>query len=179
MIRRRRRSIELAAIEPNERVLLLGAGTGLDLELLPLGANITAIDITPAMIGRLLARAARLGLTVDARVMDGQALDFPSESFDVVVLHAIVAVIPDPVRCMKEAARVLRLGGRAVIYDKFVPDESELPLLLRVLNPLTALVATEVTRKLGPILAQTPLRIIHQESAGMGGFIKIVLARKD
>jgi ubiquinone/menaquinone biosynthesis C-methylase UbiE len=90
--------------------------------------------------------------------MDGHALKFPDASFDAVILHLIVAVIPDPVKCLREAARVLRPGGRAVIFDKFVPDDQRPPLALRLPNPLTSLFGTEITRKLGPLLAESGLQ---------------------
>lgn len=113
---RRRRSVEVASIQPGERLLILGAGMGLDLEFVPRHAAITAIVFTPAMIARLEVRARRLGLSFTAKVMDGQPLKFPDASFDVVVLHLKLAVIPDPLRCTKQAPRVLLPGGCAVIF---------------------------------------------------------------
>lgn len=176
---KRRQSIALAAPQAGERVLLLGAGTGLDLDFLPPGLEITAIDLTPAMLERLKGRARRLGLAVEARVMDGQALEFPDGSFDLVILHLIVAVIPDPAACLRETARVLRPGGRAVILDKFVPDGARVPLVLRLINPVLNLIATEVTRKLGPIMEGSGLKIEKEEAVGLGGYFKIALCRKD
>ena len=176
--RRRQRSIKVLDLKIGERVLLVGAGTGLDLDCLPGNVNVVATDLTPAMITRLKRRAQRLGLNVDARVMDGHALDFPDESFDAVILHLIIAVIPDPVRCLHEVARVLRPGGRAVIFDKFVPDDTNPPLLFRLMNPLTSLFGTEITRRLGMLLADVPLNIVHQEPAGLKGLFKIVLVGK-
>ena len=64
----------MAAIQPGERLLIFGAGTGLDSGFVPRDVAITAIDITPAMIARLEGRARRLGLSVNAKVVDGQAL---------------------------------------------------------------------------------------------------------
>lgn len=176
--RKRRRSLQLLAAKPGERILLVGAGTGLDLDFLPPAIDIVATDLTPAMIWRLQRRARRLGLNVEARVMDGQSLQFPDASFDAVILHLIVAVIPDPVRCLREVARVLRPGGRAVILDKFIPDHAQPPRLFRWLNPLTSLFGTEITRQLGPFLAQTDLRILHEEPAGVAGLLKIALVHK-
>lgn len=175
----RRRSLALANLQPGERVLFVGAGTGLDLDFIAAGPIVTATDLTPAMLQKLRRRAARLGLTVDARVMDGHALEFADGSFDVVVLHFIVAVIPDPIRCIREAARVLRPGGRAVILDKFAPDDGPLPLWLRLLNPLAIVLATNVNRRLGPILANSGLRVVHREAAALRGFFQIALAVKD
>ena len=175
---RRRRSLALLNLQPGERVLIVGAGTGLDLEFIPPGVSITATDLTPAMLARLRKRAARLGLKVDARVMDGQSLEFPEGSFDAVILHLIVAVIPDPVRCVCEAARVLRTGGRAVILDKFAPEGRKPPWALRLINPVVGLLASEVTRQLRPILASSAFRVVHEEATGFGGFCRIVLMEK-
>ncbi len=174
----RRRSMNLLALVPGQRVLMVGAGTGLDLCFMPRDVDIVATDLTPAMLARLRRRAERLGIRVDARVMDGQALDLPDSSFDAVVLHLIVAVIPDPVACLREAARVLRPGGRVAIFDKFVPDGVRPPLLLRMVNPITRFCGSEFTRQLGPFLAQVPLRVIHDETAGLGGLVRIVLLEK-
>jgi ubiquinone/menaquinone biosynthesis C-methylase UbiE len=174
--RGRRRAHELVAIEPGERVLLDGAGTGLDLQMLPPAARVTAIDITPAMIEKVRARASRLQVDVDARVADGHALPFPDASFDVVVLHLIVAVIPDPVLCVREAERVLRPGGRVSIFDKFVADGERPSLLRRLANVVTSAAATDITRSLEPILAATSLRVVRDEPAAFGGVFRAVVA---
>lgn len=158
-------------------MLLVGAGTGLDLEFMPPGPRLAAIDLTPAMLEILRQRAKRLGLQVDARVMDGQALEFADESFDLVILNLILAVIPDPVRCLREAARVLKPGGRVLIFDKFLPDARRPPLFFRMINPVLSFLGTEVTRQLGPILQGSGLSITHQEPAGGAGLLKIVMLK--
>jgi phosphatidylethanolamine/phosphatidyl-N-methylethanolamine N-methyltransferase len=177
--RRRQRALQVLNPQPGERILIVGAGTGMDLDFIPPGVLVTATDLTPAMLDRLKARAQKRGLTVEARVMDGQALEFEPQSFDAVVLHLILAVIPNPVRCAREAARVLHPGGRAIIFDKFLPDEGRASLMVRCLNPIAGLFGTEMTRKLGPILAGSGLRIVYDEAAGAGGYFRIILVRKD
>lgn len=177
--KQRRRSLQLAAPQPGERVLISGAGTGLDLPLLPRGLRLTAVDITPAMVARMAARARTLGIEVDARTMDAQALEFPDASFDLVILHLIVAVIPAPVACVREAARVLRPGGRAVIFDKFAPPGTgPVPLALRLLNPFLNVLATNITRRHAPIVEASGLRVVSDEPAGFGGLLRIVLLEK-
>jgi ubiquinone/menaquinone biosynthesis C-methylase UbiE len=120
--RGRRRSLALAAFRPGERVLLVAAGTGLDLAYLPAGVAVVATDVTPAMLARLRARARALGRDVTAEVMDAARLAYPDASFDGVVLHLALAVVPDPVAAVRKAARVLRPGGRVAVFDKFLPD---------------------------------------------------------
>ena len=175
----RRRSVERLALAPGERVLLAGAGTGLDLDMIPAGVAVTAIDLAPAMLAKLRSRAARLGVSVDAREMDAETLAFPADSFDAVILHLILAVVPDPVRCAREAARVLRPGGRAVVLDKFVSDAAPIPWYRRLLNPLASFFGTEITRRLGPIVDGSGLRVRGVESAGRSGYLRIALLVKD
>jgi len=108
-------------------------------------------------------------------VGDAQALDLPDASFDAVVLHLIVAVAPDGDRVVAEADRVLRPGGRAVVLDKFVPDGARASLRSRVANVVTSILFSDVTRRLGPMLEGTELRVLQREPAGLGSRFDIVL----
>lgn len=175
--RQRRRSIALLGLRPGERVLLVGAGTGADLPLLPAGVLALATDLTPAMLARARPRV-RDG--IELRVMDGQALDLPDAGFDAVILHLILAVIPDPAACLREAARVLRPGGRIAVFDKFLPDQARPGLPRRAANLLTGALFTDINRRMGDILraAAVPLRIEHDEPALLGGTFRILLLRK-
>lgn len=174
----RRRSIELLGPASGEKILIDGCGTGSDLAYLPRGLDVTAIDLTPAMVERTRRRAQALGMRVDARVMNAQALELPGAGFDAVILHLILAVVPDPAAAIREAERVLKPGGRAVVFDKWVPDDREPSLLRRAGNVVTSTFATEITRKLGPLVAQTSLQIERRESVGLGGFFSVALLRK-
>lgn len=176
--RGRRRALELLGVRDGERVLIVGCGTGLDLELLPRGARVTAIDLTPAMVEKTRARAAALGMQVDARVMDAARLEFADEAFDCLVLHLILAVVPDPYATAREAARVLRRGGRVSIFDKFLPDDGSASLLRRMVNVLTNVFATEINRRLGDILRDTDLRVLTNEPSLFGGTFRVVIATR-
>lgn len=174
--RQRRRSIALLGLQPGERVLLIGAGTGADLPLIPAGVEALATDLTPAMLDRARPRV-RPG--IELRVMDGQALDLPSESFDAVILHLILAVIPDPAACLREAARVLKPGGRVTVFDKFLPDGERPALPRRLANAVTRTLFTDINRRMGDILERSgaPLRVEHDEPAFLGGAFRIMLLR--
>ena len=176
--RQRQRSIGLLDLQPGERVLVVGAGTGADLPYIPEGVEIVAIDLTPAMVDRIRRRATRLGRAVDAQVGNAQAMEFPDASFDALVLHLILAVVPDPTGAIREAERVLRPGGRAAVFDKWVPDDRRASLPRRMLNLLANLLATDVTRQLGPLLARTRLQVERREPAALGGAFEIALLRK-
>ncbi len=174
----RRRAHELVSIGPGERVLMDGGGTGLDLEHIPRGARVTAIDVSPAMISRLEARAEKLDIEVDAHVMNGHKLDFPNGAFDVVLLHLILGVIPDAARCAREADRVLREGGRVSIFDKFLPDGKRPSLARRFANVAARMLATDLNRRLGDILAPTSLHLTTEEPSIFGGLFRVGVAVK-
>lgn len=174
----RRRSIELLAPRAGEHVLISGAGTGADLDHLPAGPRVTAVDIAPAMVARIRSRAQALGRDVDARVGDAQDLHLPDASVDAVILHLIVAVAPDGGAVIAEAARVLRPGGRAVVLDKFVPDGARPSLVRRVVNVVTNALFSDVTRHLGPMIEGSGLRVVHREPAGLGGRFEIILLER-
>ncbi len=100
-----------------ERSLEIGAGTGyftLNLMLAGVVREATCTDISPGMVSTLGANAQRLGLEVKTARADAESLPFPSESFDLVLGHAVLHHLPDLSRAFGEFHRVLRPGGRIV-----------------------------------------------------------------
>jgi ubiquinone/menaquinone biosynthesis C-methylase UbiE len=174
----RNKSFELAKIQPNEKVLMVGAGTGKDLESIPKGAKITAIDITQAMISRLKKRADILGLTVDAQMMDGQNMTFSDESFDVVILHFVLAVVPNPELLLKEARRVLKKqNGRILVLNRVADDESSNGLLRKIFSSLVEVAITNLNFKFTPTARAAGLEISHVEAVGEDKNFKVFVLK--
>ncbi len=153
----RKRSIEALNLKASNRILILGAGTGLDLEFLKNHERIYAIDITPSMVEEFKNKALDFDLQVNAFVMDGSKLDFEDNYFDAVILHLIVAVIPDPINCLKETERVLKSGGQFTIMDKFIDTGTSPGFVRSILNPITNLLATNINRDIDHLLSETTL----------------------
>lgn len=172
----REQSINQLALQPGEKVLILGAGTGLDLPFLSDQYRITAIDITPSMVAELKDKAKQLNLAVEATVMDGQKLTFKDNTFDAVILHLIVAVIPDPVKCLQEAARVVKPGGRVTIMDKFVPPGTRPGIFRRLLNPLANFLFSAINRDIDKILDHTML--VKSSDVCLKASFRIIVASK-
>ena len=170
----RRLSIERLRLVPDNRVLIVGAGTGLDLPHLLPNVDVTAVDVTPAMLHRLEQRAARAHRAVTTHIMDARLLAFPDSSFDAVVLHLILAVMPQPEQGLREAVRVLKPGGRIAVFDKFLRDEERPSLKRRVLNAVAKPLFSDLNRRLGPLIAGTPLATEHDQPVAFGGTYRVV-----
>lgn len=177
-VRGRRRAIAQLDLQGDERILISGCGTGLDLELLPPSTRIVAVDYNESMVRATRRRAQRLGRDVDVRVMDAASLELDDETFDVVLLHLVLAVVRDPVAVASEARRVLRGSGRISIYDKFLPEDRKPSLPRRLLNVATRVLATDINRRLHPILHEARLEVVKEESSLLGGFFRVAVARK-
>lgn len=175
--RARRLSLEAVDFQPGMRVLLVGAGTGLDFPWLPRNVEIHATDLTPRMVKHMRKRAQRLGMDVECRVMDAETLDYPDAHFDVVVMHLILAVMPNPARGLNEARRVLNPGGQLCVMDKFQPDAHPAGRLRRAINFVTSAVATDITRQARPLLEQAGFCIECDRPVMAGTLIRALLAR--
>jgi len=174
----RNKSIKGLGINPGDEVLIAGAGTGLDLEFITEECHITATDITPAMIARIFKKNRVLKRNMNAIVMDGQHLKLPDETADKIILHLILAVIPDPILCLKECERVLKPGGRIAVFDKFVPKGRKLSLRRKIFNPITNLFFSNITRRFENIISKTNLEIESDIAADFNGNFRIIRLRK-
>lgn len=160
------------------RVLLVGAGTGLDLPYLPHEIETHLTDLTPAMVKRARERAEKAQRDVECRVMDAAALDYPDEYFDVVVMHLILAVMPNPQQGLAEAYRVLKGDGQLCVMDKLQPDAQPTGPGRRALNAFTSFIATDITRQATPLIHNAGFTIRRDEPVLMNGLFRALLATK-
>lgn len=167
-------------LRPEQRVLLVGVGTGADLRFLyGKQAEITAVDLSAAMLDKARQRVSEAE-QVHLLEMDAQELQFADQSFDLVVASLILSVVPDANRCMAELVRVTKKQGRIMIFDKFKPNGKKLPLGKRMLQPLIAVFGTDISRDFTPILQPYREQVILLEDVpAMFGdmYRRIVLER--
>jgi ubiquinone/menaquinone biosynthesis C-methylase UbiE len=153
----------------------VGVGTGADLPLLPAGIRAVGLDLSPDMLARAQAKLPLVGRDVTLVQGDAQALPPGMEGFDAAVLHLVLSVVPDGTACLQETLRALRPGGRAVIFDKFAPDGGRLTLGRRLVNLVTTLAGTDVTRRFGDMAAQSDCVKVHDEPSLLRGAYRVIL----
>ncbi len=171
----RKRSLSALAESSPRDVLLLGVGTGLDLPHLPAQHRYVGLDLTAAMLMR--ARPRAVGLHFAALRGDVQRLPFPDASFDVAVLHLILAVVPAPTLCLSEAVRVLKPGGQLLLFDKFLRRGEA--GWKRLLNPLTRHVATRLDVVFEDLLdAVGGITVTANEAALASGWFRLIRIKK-
>ncbi len=171
----RRRSLQRLPVSADARpeVLISGIGTGLDIPHLDPAARYVGVDITPAMLAKARKRAeARPELEIELHEGDAMDLPFEDERFDAVVLHLILAVVPDSQRALQEAERVLKPGGRILVFDKFLKP-GERAWLKRMINPFIRHIATRTDVVFEDLLQGCDdLHCLSDEPALAGGWFR-------
>src|SRR6188768_3664295 len=105
----RLQAIERMNIQPGERVLEVGVGTGINLSLYPKDCSVTGIDFSESMLEIARERAERKDIrNVRLLQMDAADLKFADDAFDIVYAPYLISVVPDPVRVAHEMRRVCR-----------------------------------------------------------------------
>ena len=144
----RRKEFELMQIQPNQRILLVGIGTGLDIPFIPSYAEVVGIDMSIEMLSQ--ARIKSRGRNVTLYDMNAEKLNFEKQSFDIVVLNLILSVVGDPRLTMQEVFRVLKPTGSIWILGKFI--ETKTSPLRRTISYITKAIGEQISLYLYMIL---------------------------
>ena len=152
-------AIQHMNIQPGERVLEVGVGTGINLSLYPKQATVTGIDFSSSMLEKARERAARKGLrSMRLLQMDAADLKFADDSFDIVYAPYLISVVPDPVKVACEMRRVCRPGGRIIFLNHFLSPNPVLSRVERLISPMTIHIGFKSDLDLPAFLAQADLQ---------------------
>ena len=160
-------------------VLEVAAGTGRNLPFYGDDVRLTAVELSPAMLEIARRRAATLGREADLlRVGDAQDLPFPEASFDAVVCTLGLCTIPSPEMAVREAARVLRPGGRLLLLEHVRSPVLPVRILQTLLNPITVLTESDhLLREPLPSVREAGL-VVEALERSKWGIVERLAARK-
>ena len=125
-----RKMLDLAEVSRNQQVLDIASGAGEPAlsaaERVGPQGRVLATDLAENILSFAQEIAAERGLLhFETQAMDGENLDLPDASFDVVLCRYGLIYMPNRERALKEWHRVLKPGGRAVVAVFSTPDRND------------------------------------------------------
>jgi phosphatidylethanolamine/phosphatidyl-N-methylethanolamine N-methyltransferase len=176
----RLQAIQRMAIQPEDRVLEVGVGTGINLNLYPRECGVIGIDLSSSMLEKARERVFRRNIgNVRLLEMDAANLRFADNSFDIVYAPYLISVVPDPVAVAREMRRVCREGGRIIFLNHFLSPNALLSRVERLISPLTIHIGFKSDLDLPAFLAQADLRPISIEKVNVPKMWSLVTCIKE
>jgi phosphatidylethanolamine/phosphatidyl-N-methylethanolamine N-methyltransferase len=160
----RLQAMQRMAISPNDRILEVGVGTGINLGLYPKDCAVTGVDLSEGMLEKAHDRVAEKAMrNVRLLQMDATRLTFDDAAFDIVYAPYLISVVPDPVAVAREMKRVCRPGGRIIVLNHFRSSNPLMSWAERLISPLTIHIGFKSDLDLPAFLAQADLKPVSIE----------------
>jgi phosphatidylethanolamine/phosphatidyl-N-methylethanolamine N-methyltransferase len=162
----------------SSHVLEIGVGTGNNFSCYPPDAEMAAIDFSEGMLKRAKERASRHKVKVDLQQMDVQNLKFADNTFNTVAATLVFCSVPDPVRGIKEVARVCKQGGKVILLENDFSSVPVISWLAKLANPLAVrMIGADFTRRPMDHVATSGLAVERVTSLRRGLW-KLIETRK-
>ncbi|WP_226793867.1 class I SAM-dependent methyltransferase [Bacillus sp. B1-b2] len=155
-------------------------GTGADIPyVLNKGYDITAIDYSSDMLKQAQEKFKDQNITFTK--MDAQQLEFKDKTLDFVIANLILSVVPKPDFTMTEIIRVLKGGGKVLIFDKFLTKNKSMTIGKRLLRPIVRLLGTDIGIEFYKVfkVVQNSCSVLEDKEAMFRGmYRKLIIVKK-
>jgi len=161
------------------KVLGIGVGTGKNLPYYPEGVEVIGIDFSRGMLEKAEKRKKELGLeNVKLLYMDAQNMEFDDNTFDTVVSTFVFCTVPDPIKGLKEAYRVLKPGGTAIFLEHMKSNSRLLNIPLYLMEPfIKTLLGTSMLRETQKNIEKAGFKIEKVENLFFN-IVRLIIATK-
>ena len=151
-------AVQHLSLKPNDMVLEVGIGTGLNLPLYPASCRLTGIDLSSEMLDKAVERAQKLAMPdVTLKVMDATSMDFAENEFDKALATYTISAVPDPVSVLREMRRVVKPGGEIVILNHFRSERRFPGRIEDLVAPVCTRLGWKSNLALAPLLREVGL----------------------
>lgn len=159
------------------RILEVGVGTGKNFDLYPIDRTMTAIDFSAGMLKRARRKVERMRVKVSLHEMDVENLQFPDDSYDTVLATFVFCSVPNPVKGLREMARVCKSSGKIILLEHVRPGNIGLGKLFDILNHLTVrMMGVNINRDTIANIGIAGLRIVSEENL-FSDIVKLIIAK--
>lgn len=158
--------------------LEIAVGSGLNLPYYtPAVTSATGIDLSTGMLAEARRRATALGLSIDLREGDAEALEFPDASFDTVAISLALCTVPRPEVALREMARVCKPDGQVIFLEHVLSPIWPIALLERLFSPLQERFIGCHLDRVSLDLARESGFEIDEERSRLAGIFRLAIAR--
>ncbi len=167
-------------IQPGDKVLDVGVGTGLSLPLFPSYCSVTGIDFSQDMLRQASKKVDQMGLdNIMLTQMDAMDLKFQDDSFDKVFISHVVSVVPDPYRVMNEVKRVCKKSGTLVIINHFKSRFKVVAKVEEMITPLSKKIGWRSDLCIEEFIEKAKLKVSKQYKLKKIDFWHVIFAANE
>jgi len=164
-------------IQPDDKILDVGVGTGLSLPLYPNYCHVTGIDLSAQMLNKAHNKVKKHDLkNITLKQMDAMELQFEDNTFDKVIASFVISVVPDPVQVIAEMKRVCKNNCNLILINHFQSNNKIMAKIEEIFNPICRKIGWRTDVDLDSLIIDSNLQVDMKYKLNKFDLWKIVLA---